>query len=189
MTEMTPPPDLDDPALGRAFGVAFRDHYSLILMAAYNRVNDREAAEDAVEEVFTAAWRRRAEHERVFTLPWLYTTLRHVVGNEYRRRTREVRRGQKLAGVADPTAESSDDALEVRAAVMTLPLADRELIWMAYWEDLTREEMAAILGCSLSALKVRLVRARRRLETRLQGGTALVIRLHPKAEGGRDERA
>jgi RNA polymerase sigma-70 factor (ECF subfamily) len=38
---------------------------------------------------------------------------------------------------------------------------------MAYWEELTREEMAEVLGCSLTAVKVRLLRARERLKTLL----------------------
>lgn len=56
---------------------------------------------------------------------------------------------------------------------------ERELIWMAYWEELTGEEMASIVGCSHAALRVRLHRAKRRLRsalgmidtTRTEGGT------------------
>ena len=56
----------------------------------------------------------------------------------------------------------------LRQVVSNLRPDDRELIWMAYWEELTREEMAEIVGCSLPAVKVRLLRARERLRTLLE---------------------
>ncbi|MFP3608455.1 RNA polymerase sigma factor, partial [Paraburkholderia sp. SIMBA_053] len=50
----------------------------------------------------------------------------------------------------------------VRRALRRLPEADRELLYMAYWEELSRVEIAAILGISAIAVRIRLMRARER---------------------------
>lgn len=148
----------------------FRAYHSVILTAAFNRLNDLGDAENVTAEVFAVAWRHRSERESSFTLPWLYATLRNFIGNEYRRRSRSTRRYERLAAEAAVSVPHAvdDDAVMVRRLVSEMRPDDRELIWMAYWEELTREEMAEILGCSLSAVKVRLFRARERLRVLLE---------------------
>ena len=151
-----------------AFEELFRTYHPVIVAAAFNRLSDVSDAEDAAAEVFAQAWRRRDAAYRVFTIEWLYVTLRNVVGNHYRSRTRHHRRVER-AGRHHPTPVdgATDAVLDVRAAVNRLDPADRELIWMAYWEDLSREEIARILGCTTAALRVRLHRARKKLQDAL----------------------
>ncbi|MGR0218647.1 RNA polymerase sigma factor [Agromyces sp. ZXT2-6] len=151
-----------------AFEELFRTYHPVIVAAAFNRLSDVSDAEDAAAEVFTQAWRRRDAADRVFTIEWLYVTLRNVVGNHYRSRARHHRRVER-AGRHHPTPVdgATDAVLDVRAAVNRLDPADRELIWMAYWEDLSREEIARILGCTTAALRVRLHRARKKLQDAL----------------------
>lgn len=160
--------------VARSFEVLFREYHAVIVTAAFNRLNDIGDAENVTAEVFTAAWRHRGEHEAVFTLRWLYATLRNVVGNEYRRRSRAARRYERLvAETSEPQPVLVDDeAILLRQVVSKLRLEDRELIWMAYWEELSREEMAEILGCSVAAVKVRLLRARERLRQLLDSSAS-----------------
>ncbi|WP_395245554.1 RNA polymerase sigma factor [Agromyces sp. MMS24-K17] len=148
----------------REFADLFRTYHSVIVRAAFNRLSDRSDAEDAAAEVFALAWRRRGESEGVLTIAWLYATLRNVVGNQYRGRQRHARRVENAQTASDIAAfDSRDEVLDMRAAVSRLEPVDRELIWMAYWEDLSREEIAQVLGCTPAALRVRLHRARKRL--------------------------
>lgn len=151
----------------REFDELFRTYHAVLVTAAYGRLSNVGDAEDAAAEVFAQAWRRRGESEHVFTIAWLYSTLRNVVGNQYRGRARHARRVERAeraeAHYRDLDVDGSDEVLEVRAAVNRLERPDRELIWMAYWEDLTRDEMAEILGCSAATLRVRLHRAKKRL--------------------------
>ncbi|WP_400997823.1 RNA polymerase sigma factor [Agromyces sp. GXQ0307] len=151
-----------------AFQELFRTYHPVIVAAAFNRLSDVSDAQDAAAEVFAQAWRRRDAADHVFTIEWLYVTLRNVVGNHYRSRARHLRRIEQ-AGRHHPTLVdgASDAVLDVRAAVNRLELADRELIWMAYWEDLSREEIARILGCTPATLRVRLHRARKKLQDAL----------------------
>lgn len=166
----------------RAFEALFRQYHSTILALAYNRLSHARDAEDAAAEVFSAAWRLRHDSGSVFTPAWLYGALRNVVGNEYRRRDRSAARLEKAAGAAVdcvPDVAADDDARDLQRAILTLGLDDRELIWMVYWEDLTSDEIAAILDCSDAALRVRLHRAKRRLKTALEANHS------PRSEGRR----
>ncbi|KRC62464.1 hypothetical protein ASE14_01090 [Agromyces sp. Root81] len=153
----------------RAFDELFRAHHRTILQAAYHRLNNVRDAEDAAAEVFSVAWRNRANAPAIYTLPWLYGVLRNVVGVEYRRRGRAGLRDDQDERPSDDVLapDAADDARDLRRVVASLHPADRELIWMAYWEDLARSEMAEILGCSQAAVRVRLLRARHRLKTAL----------------------
>lgn len=150
----------------RNFEDLFRTYHPVIVKAAFNRLSDLSDAEDAAAEVFARAWRRRRDTAHVFTIAWLYSTLRNVVGNQYRGRIRHAKRVEKATKHLDTDANDTitDNALDIRGAVNRLDIPDRELIWMAYWEDLTREEIAQILGCTTATLRVRLYRAHRKLE-------------------------
>lgn len=122
------------------------------------------------EEVFTAAWRRRAEAVTTFTAEWAFGTLHNMVGNEYRRRVRARRRMEQFASNLStaPQPGSVDDSLLVRATVAGLTQADQHLLQMAYWDDWTREQMAEALGCSNGAVKTRVSRALGRLRRLFQ---------------------
>ena len=148
------------------FAEFYRANYSLILTTCERRLSDRRAAEDAAAEVFRVAWERaKAGHE--LTLPWLYVVARNLVGREYRRARRVPTQFLEADVRGTDGSASSDRALEVRAALAQLKPAERELLFMAYWEDLTPEEMAEILGCRVPTLWVRLNRARNALRQRL----------------------
>jgi RNA polymerase sigma-70 factor (ECF subfamily) len=150
-----------------AFAAFYRANYSLVLTTCERRLSDRRLAEDATAEVFRIAWERaRVGHE--LSIAWVYGVVRNVVGNEYRRARRievPLEEDGRWHGAAD--FGLADRALEVRAALAQLRPADRELLFMAYWEDLSPIEMAQILTCSLPNLWVRLNRARKALRRKL----------------------
>lgn len=157
-------------ARAEEFRAFYRAHYGVILTVAEQRLDTRQAAEDAAADVFQIAWRRFSDEGAALSLPWVYQILRNVVGTEYRRRERARRAFDKLADdPADP--QESDARVDVRDALGRLPERERELLFMAYWEDLTHDEIAAILGITDGALRVRLTRARARLRDALQPAT------------------
>ena len=142
----------------------YRRYRRLIVTVAHQRLGALADAEDAASEVFRVAAARYAQGEEL-TLPWLYQTLRNVVGHEYRRRERATALTNKAAAMTfdETLAEASDDNVTIRLAMRSLPEAEKELLYMAYWEDLTGPEIAEILNCSPVAARIRLVRARRHL--------------------------
>lgn len=149
----------------------YQRYYRLVLTIAHQRLGSFWDAEDATAEVFRIAWR---QHQAGVTptLPWLYQVLRNVVGNEYRRRDRTDTHTRRLDDSDDPAPSvARDDVIDLRRRLAQLPEPDRELLYMAYWEDLSRAEIGQILGCSAATVRVRLLRARSKLRAALDGAT------------------
>ena len=57
---------------------------------------------------------------------------------------------------------------EVTAAVLTLPVKDREVLLLYYYEEMTITEIAGLLTLSISTVKSRLQRAREKLKPKLK---------------------
>jgi RNA polymerase sigma factor (sigma-70 family) len=150
----------------------YQRYYRLILTVAQQRLPSLSDAEDVTGEVFRIAWNHHNGGNEL-TLPWLYQVLRNVIGNEYRRVARADQFSRRFGPMAlDSIVDLNDDAIEMRQAIQQLPIADRELIYMTYWEDLTGQEIAGILGCSPVTVRVRLMRARKKLKA---------VLAHPRA--------
>jgi RNA polymerase sigma-70 factor (ECF subfamily) len=163
----------------------WHDHAPAVLRYARRHVLPDEV-EDVVAETFVVAWRRFGEVP-VYGLPWLLGVSRHVSANVRRARRRRDALSDRVAGqVQDDStagwpAPEPDDA--VTTALCRLSDADRELLTLIAWDELTPDEAAEALGCSKGALKVRLHRARRRFAALLGAGSvgppAATPTLHP----------
>lgn len=148
--------------------------------------NDRENALDLVGETLLRAW----EHfdrvrNRDAMLSWLYTTARRI-SQERRRRGRLFQ--QESPGYADdllsdiPSPDMNPDVSALYAALRRMPAKEREAIVLFELNELPLKEVLAIQGGTMSALKVRLHRGRKRL-ARLLG----VGREGTHEEGSADE--
>jgi RNA polymerase sigma-70 factor (ECF subfamily) len=85
------------------------------------------------------------------------------------------RAGSSLAAelAADEALEREELRSRLLAAIATLPVAQREAFLLKHVDDLPYEEMAEILGVSVSALKMRVKRAREALQATLTGSASL----------------
>ncbi|MHA7295077.1 RNA polymerase sigma factor [Arthrobacter sp. HLT1-21] len=129
----------------------------------HRRVSSREAADELTNDVFRIAWERNPEAVDL-TVAWLLAVARNVVGNEYRRRERAgllMERLHESARVSARTGNPEGQQEAVAAGLLLLRESDREVLLLAYWDDLTIADIAQVLGCSQPAAKVRLHRARK----------------------------
>lgn len=122
---------------------------------------------DAAAETFTVAWRRREALPWDRPLPWLYGVACRVLGNQRRSAFRQ----RRLAARVDATGDDTDlgpelvavravEERELLAALAALRRPDeREVIRLAAWEELSRDEIAALFECSANAVTKRLNRA------------------------------
>jgi RNA polymerase sigma-70 factor (ECF subfamily) len=147
------------------FSELYRSYYPLILATCTRRLSSIHRAEEATQEVFRIAWQHEPKED--LSIGWLYATARNVVGNEYRRVARAAAAQSQLDAPLS-TLTDSTDGLDVRSAMNALRPADRELLYMAYWEDLSADEIGQILGKSSGAVWVRLTRAREALRRHLK---------------------
>jgi RNA polymerase sigma-70 factor (ECF subfamily) len=154
-------------------------YWDRIRVLAARRLGDAAAAEDVAQEtlrrVVTAL--REGRVENLTALPaFVFQTARHICLQQQRSAGREIR---ALTRVGAGSGPSNDDALAaliseerrvlVRRALEGLGDTDRELLRLAYFEELGTEELAHRLGTTAGAVRVRKHRALRRLSELLEG--------------------
>lgn len=137
-------------------------------------------ADDIVGETFLIAFRRRADYDtsRPKARPWLYGIAANLIS---RHRRTELRAYRALARTGvDPVAESYAEAVEgqisaraargpLAAALRGLSDADRHVLLLVAWADLSYDEVAAALGIPVGTVRSRLHRARRKMRAALGG--------------------
>ncbi|MGQ4272145.1 RNA polymerase sigma factor [Nocardiopsis changdeensis] len=166
---------------GGLFTRFFTGHYDDVRRYALRRLGP-DAADDVAAETFSVAWRRFDRVPRDEPLPWLYGVARNIV----RARFRELRRQGEMStpfpegdhrepGAPDPTGAVAERDSALRA-LGRLGETDRELIMLLAWEGLEVRDAARVLGCTTATARVRLYRARRRIERFLD---------HPPPDGER----
>jgi RNA polymerase sigma-70 factor (ECF subfamily) len=167
MTEPTGHRSPDAPTSDeQRFTELFRAHLAQVLAYCRRRL-PHDLADDAVADTFATAWRtlaRAPEDQRL----WLLGLARGSVANLRRRRDRFARLGDRLATLDQPRpgrdhAETTGWQDPFLTAFGSLSEDDQEVLRLTTWEGLGPAETAAVLGCSTSAVKVRLHRARQRL--------------------------
>jgi RNA polymerase sigma factor (sigma-70 family) len=152
-----------------AFEAVFRAHVGAVHAYALRR-SDAATADEVVADTFLVCWRR---FDRVpdDVLPWLYAVARRCLANRLRAGRRELARTAPAVPVpADPTADAYEQRTrtrEVLAALAELPPKEREALQLCAWEGLSPADAARAAGCTATAFRVRLHRARRRLAAAL----------------------
>jgi RNA polymerase sigma-70 factor (ECF subfamily) len=152
-----------------AFEAILRPMIQPAYRLALAMLGEREAAEDAVQEMALKGWRHRLQirPELGTARPWLLAIVANECRMTRRRRWWSVIR---VATPADRAAESTDLAggVDLRHAIDGLPYRDRELLHLYFVLDLPAAEVAQTLGISVGAVKSRLHRVTGRLRPRLE---------------------
>jgi RNA polymerase sigma factor (sigma-70 family) len=164
------------------FAVLFDRHAPLIHRYVARRAGPA-IAEDLVAETFLAAFRRRRRYDLSCqdARPWLYGIATNLIGQHRREEIRQLRIRQMirpdpdLPGHADQVAAdvtaSSTRAILARA-VSELPAAERDVLLLIAWEQLSYDETAAALHIPVGTVRSRLSRARTRLREVLASSDA-----------------
>jgi RNA polymerase sigma-70 factor (ECF subfamily) len=152
------------------FEALYRQHASAVFRFAWGLCGNRGEAEDLVSETFVRLLTKAPRIETRTALAYLLAVARNTYLTGQRRRQREVSLSTKttaelLAPESDPASRLDDQArLEtVMQALHELPEGERAALLLRVDHDLSYEEIAAALGISVGAAKVRVHRARLRL--------------------------
>lgn len=159
--------------------LAFQAFYELYAgkVLAYVRMLSRDsgAAEDVVQEVFLAVFRKAASYrpERGDVAGWLYTITRNKLVDLWRRREpgSEVDPDFDLARLAEEQrGPSSEMKLSLRQVLAELSEDQRRAVELAYFGGLTYEETAERLNLPLGTLKSRIRAGLMKMRARLSNG-------------------
>jgi RNA polymerase sigma-70 factor (sigma-E family) len=133
---------------------------SRLLRFAYLLVGDVAAAEDLLQDVLERMYVRWSRIDD--PMPYARRSIAHAATNRWRRRQRrpEVPLGRHDRPVA-PSEPLRASPLMV--ALATLPAGQRAVMVLRYFEDLSTEQTAAALGCSIGTVKSQSARALPRL--------------------------
>ena len=143
----------------QAFVALYKDSYPRIHKFVLRRVDDAELAQELAADVFRVAW-QKWDGAGSTEIAWLFTVARNLIGNAYRGRDRQHALHDRLmVSSREGSWENSDNA-SVEEAMLALREKDRDILQLAYWDELTILEISQVLLCTQSSAKVRLHRAR-----------------------------
>ena len=155
-----------------ALGALYDRHAGGLLAVARKMLSSDREAEDLVHDVFVETWRRAGDYdpERASVRTWLVLRTRSRCLDLLKAPAR-LRRSEWPA--EEPRGEPPDssriaDAARVRGEIARLPDDHREVLLLAYFEDLSMSEIAARLGLPIGTVKSRCARALGRLKEVLQ---------------------
>ena len=151
-----------------AFDRLFEEFSSPIYNYVLRMVGDPDRAADVTQDTFIKAYRKLDSlTDEYSTKSWLYRIATNLV-RDSRRRARHATvpldepEATPLAREGDPV-HATGDRTDVQRALARLKERDQQLLWLAYAEGSTHQEVAASLGLRASSVKTLLFRARQRL--------------------------
>lgn len=166
-----------------AFRELIERHQNAVVGTVAKMLGNPSEAEDIAQQVFLRLWKARARYQvKAKFTTYLYTITRNQVFNESRRRSRrkessldQRKEDYELELPANPNQQPDNEQLnaELRAAIdeaiTALPEKQRLAVVLRRYQNLPYEEIAEVLGLTVSAVKSQLFRARGTLRQSLAG--------------------
>lgn len=161
-------------------GRLFEQYRGRIQRYVRGMVRDQAEAEDLTQETFLRAYRQLGSlREPAAVSTWLYRIATHVCYDRFRQVSKhppgdppseEPRFDEPVAPRLDKLLEQAEMSTCVQQFIGGLPDAYRRVLLLHDLHGLTAQEIARLCGSSIEAVKIRLHRARRRLEAALAEG-------------------
>lgn len=154
--------------------IEFAQVYDLYIGQIYgylfNRVQNRQIAEDLTSEVFLKALKAfdRFDPNRASVKTWLYQIARNHLIDYYRTRkvTEDIEQVELISEnlEMDSELENTLNLEKLRKLLSELPEESRELITLRIWDELSYKEIAEVTGKNEGALKVAFSRVLKQLQ-------------------------
>ena len=152
-----------------------RDYADLVLRVCYTYLRSTADAEDVCQDTLVKLICRDEPfrdpgHERAWVIRVAINACKNLLRDRGTHQVMELDAVPELAATQTP----GEDALRRRddrvlAAVMALPLPQREAVYLHYYEGYPTREVARIVGATDDAVRQRLSRARASLREDLKG--------------------
>ena len=168
---------------GEAFAEIYKRYGLLLLEQASRKTGSREAAEEIVQDIFTALWQRREHAASIKKLPeYLSTAVKfrviNLIKNRYAHDDYAAYR-RSLATEADHHTENdlaaTDLAGALHAGLTHLPSHTREIFQLSRFEHQTVPEIAGRLKLTPKAVEYHITRALKLLRVSLKDFLVLLF--------------
>lgn len=153
------------------------DRYGSLVFSLCRRSLSPEAAADAAQETFVAAWRdrHRFDPERGSLGAWLMGIAKYKVIEQLRREgrfpeliaDRDLGQHRRVAGAEPLDVDAMADRMLLTDALDQLPARARTMVELAFYDDLTHAEIARRCDVPLGTVKSDLRRGVERLRRHL----------------------
>jgi RNA polymerase sigma factor (sigma-70 family) len=158
----------------RALDALYERHGGALLGFLIARLNDRQAAEEVLQDTMLAAWRAAGTFRGESSIrTWLFVIARNRATNLQRKRQPHLaelddnlRSDMDTGPLERVERRAVQDA--VRAALERLPTQQREVLVLVFYNQFSEREIAQILDISPGTVKSRLHRAKEMLRRVLQ---------------------
>jgi len=156
----------------RSYSVLVERHKNLAFTIAYRLLNNREDAEEAVQDAFVKAYRSLSgfrQDSRFST--WLFRIVYNTAISKRRLKKPDFQSIDDLSVLKESSDKveiqgnpDEERGLMLERALQQLPEDDRVLITLFYIHESSVEEIHHITGLTKSNIKVKLFRARKKLQ-------------------------
>jgi RNA polymerase sigma-70 factor (ECF subfamily) len=136
-----------------AFEILYDRHAARVLGFSLQIVSERAAAEELLQETFLQVWQHAATFpsQHLSFTSWLFRIVRNlsVTANNQRNAGHQgVMAMMDEDAILDPNLE----ATQIRNALRSLPYEQRQVIRMAFFQGMTRQEIASSTGETLDTI-------------------------------------
>ena len=157
----------------KALRTAYEQYGGAVLMLAMRVLGNRADAEDVTQATFVAAWmgRETFDPERGSVLGWLLGIARRKAVDRIRSAARDERISDTVRSLPAPAAPADTpervvDRLVVADELNRLPTEQRRTLELAFFDDLTHPQIAAVTGLPLGTVKSHIRRGMANLRRR-----------------------
>ncbi len=164
-----------------ALRTLYERYGDLIYRIAASVVPSRADAEDVTQTTFVSAWRGRLTYDPQSgpLAAWLIGIVRRRAIDRLRALDRDHRLDRAARAIADPATDADDSAQRVVDRLLVadeldrLPEPQRRVLELAFFDDLTHTQIAAVTGMPLGTVKTNLRRGLQQLRRRWETAHAI----------------
>ena len=158
------------------FKLLVMPYSSRLYRMAFRLMNNREEAEDIVQEVYVKLWGMRNELEKINSVEALCIRItRNLCLDHLRRRkvNQDALKAEKHKYNGHPETpsenlEKREDAELVHALIAALPEPQRSLVHLRHLEGKEYEEIAEMVNMNVNAIRVSISRARKQMRALIE---------------------
>ena len=151
----------------------YAQYYSKVMGYIHARIRNRADAEDLCADVFEKVQRKLGDFDssKASVSTWIFTITRNTVIDHYRRNKPSEELDENLSDdtEVDESLLNNEALSELAGALRELPEELRDLIVLRYYDGKPLTEIAALMGLSYGAVKLRHQSALAKLRSMLQG--------------------